>query len=73
MKGEIKPLEAPACAYIIVINISMAVQMHDGLLATKKAGVVKRRKHSYFYLRAGHTSSCKIKAGGRGNLFPWYR
>ena len=53
MKDEIKPLEAPAGAYIIIINISVAVQMHDGLLATKKAGVVKRRKHSYFYRTCG--------------------
>ena len=47
MKDGIKPLEAPAVAYI---NTSMAVQMHDFLLvkvsATKNAGVVKRKQES---------------------------
>ena len=80
MKDEIKPLEAPAVAYI---NTSMAVQMHDFLLvkvsATKNAGVVKRKKHSYFYLRKSlkiyckltmRRSCAKIKAGARSVAGP---
>ena len=52
MKDEIKHLEAPAVTYI---NTSMAVQMHDCLLvkvsATKKAGIVKRKKSSGTFTR----------------------
>ena len=77
MKDEIKP---PAAAYI---NTSMAMQMHDFLLvkvsATKNAGLVKRTKHSYFYLWKSLKIYCKltmrrscaeIKAGARSVAGP---
>ena len=80
MKDEIKPLEAPAVAYI---NTSLAVQMHHFSLvkvsATKNAGVIKRKKHSYFYLRKSlkiyckltmRRSCAKIKAGARSVAGP---